>query len=182
MDGIIIRNTVSGLSPNPFTRSSSNRDIKGKAVAIETDQPTTKPHEVVSHGGRVSNDTDDKKQKRVIAKRQIANGQYSQKYRLNQQQYMHHLKIQAKALCADVDIKGPRLKYMDRQKSLLQVENGSLKQKISGYTGELSFKKGDDTQHDELKNEKDSSKQLYGYQQQQVQFNNQNMNYPCGST
>lgn len=36
----------------------------------------------------------------------------------------------------------PRIKYTDRQNTLLRAENNSMKQKLSNFSGELMFKEG----------------------------------------
>lgn len=43
---------------------------------------------------------------------------------------------------AEVAIMSPRIKYADCQNSLLRAENGSMKQKLSAFSGELTFKEG----------------------------------------
>lgn len=43
---------------------------------------------------------------------------------------------------AEVAITSPRIKYADCQNSLLRAENGSMKQKLSAFSGELTFKEG----------------------------------------
>ncbi|KAL5787044.1 hypothetical protein ACOSP7_003993 [Xanthoceras sorbifolium] len=140
MEGMMNRNTVPGLPPNPFMRSLSD---KGKAIAIETDQPTINPNK-------------DNKQKRVMASRQ-----YSRKYRLKQEQYIQHLENKVKALEVEVSIMSTRLKYMTRKNSLERLENVSLKQKLSALTA----------QQVELNKENDGLKQLYGQQQQHRYMN-----------
>ncbi|KAL5857224.1 hypothetical protein ACOSQ3_004682 [Xanthoceras sorbifolium] len=153
MEGMMNRNTVPGLPPNPFIRSLCD---KGKAIAIEPDQSTINPNK-------------DKKQKRVMVSRQ-----YSQKYRLKQQQYIQHLENKVKALKVEVSILSARLKYMTRKNSLKRLENVSLKQKLSALTGEYNVKQA---QQVELNKENDGLKQLYRHHQQ-----HHYMNYPYWST
>ncbi|KAL5856598.1 hypothetical protein ACOSQ3_004056 [Xanthoceras sorbifolium] len=140
MEGMMNRNTVPGLPPNPFMRSLSD---KGKAIAIETGQPTINPNK-------------DNKQKRVMTSRQ-----YSRKYRLKQEQYIQHLENKVKTLEVEVSIMSTRLKYMTRKNSLERLENVSLKQKLSALTA----------QQVELNKENDGLKQLYGQQQQHRYMN-----------
>ncbi|KDP45768.1 hypothetical protein JCGZ_17375 [Jatropha curcas] len=105
-----------------------------------------------------SGNTDPKKLRRVMASRQ-----YSQKYRLKQLHYILQLETEVKALQAEVAIASPRMKYIDRQNSLLRAENSSMKQRISIFSSELMFK---EAQYEELKNERDKMKQFYSVNQQ----------------
>ncbi|KAF3454885.1 hypothetical protein FNV43_RR05333 [Rhamnella rubrinervis] len=103
---------------------------------------------------------DPKKHKRVVASRQ-----YSQKYRFKQLQYIGQLETEVKALQAQVAIASPRIKYGDRQNSLLRAENSSMKQKLSAFSGELLFKQA---QYEELKKERDALKLFSEAYQKQV--------------
>ncbi|KAL5856579.1 hypothetical protein ACOSQ3_004037 [Xanthoceras sorbifolium] len=155
MEGMMNRNTVPGLPPHPFMRSLCD---KGKAIAIETDQPTINPNK-------------DNKQKRWI--KVMASRQYSRNYRLKQEQYIQHLENKVKVLEVEISILSTRLKYMTRKNSLERLENVLLKQKLSALTGEYNFKQA---QQVELNKENDGLKQLYGQQQQ-----HRYMNYPYWS-
>ncbi|KAG7035354.1 Basic leucine zipper 34, partial [Cucurbita argyrosperma subsp. argyrosperma] len=73
-------------------------------------------------------------------RRVMQSRQYSQKYRLKQLHYITQLESELKALQAEVTITSPRIKFMDRQNSLLRAENYSIKEKLSSYAGELLFK------------------------------------------
>ncbi|KAL5854240.1 hypothetical protein ACOSQ4_004042 [Xanthoceras sorbifolium] len=137
------------MNPNPN---------KGKAIAIETDQPTINPNK-------------DNKQKRRI--KVMASRQYSRNYRLKQEQYIQHLENKVKVLEVEISILSTRLKYMTRKNSLERLENVLLKQKLSALTGEYNFKQA---QQVELNKENDGLKQLYGQQQQ-----HRYMNYPYWS-
>ncbi|KAG6570646.1 Basic leucine zipper 61, partial [Cucurbita argyrosperma subsp. sororia] len=97
--------------------------------------------------------TEAKRLKRVIQSRQ-----YSQKYRLKQLHHITELESELKALQAEVTITSPRIKFMDRQNSLLRAENYSIKEKLTAYTGELLFK---EAQYEELKRERNMLKEIY---------------------
>ncbi|CAK9314582.1 unnamed protein product [Citrullus colocynthis] len=91
-------------------------------------------------------------------RRVMQSRQYSQKYRLKQLHYITQLESELKALQAEVTITTPRIKFMDRQNSLLRAENYSIKEKLSAYTGELLFK---EAQYEELKRERNMLKEIY---------------------
>ncbi|XP_022148328.1 uncharacterized protein LOC111017008 [Momordica charantia] len=91
-------------------------------------------------------------------RRVMQSRQYSQKYRLKQLHYISQLESELKALQAEVTITSPRIKFMDRQNSLLRAENYSIKEKLSTYTGELLFK---EAQYEELKRERNMLKEIY---------------------
>ncbi|KAJ9168321.1 hypothetical protein P3X46_019863 [Hevea brasiliensis] len=95
----------------------------------------------------------------------LASRQYSQKYRVKQLNYILQLETKVKALQAEVAIASPRIKYVDHQNSLLRIENGSMKQKLSTFFSDLMFKKA---QYEELKKERDILKQFYLVNQQQL--------------
>ncbi|KAG7010496.1 Basic leucine zipper 34, partial [Cucurbita argyrosperma subsp. argyrosperma] len=88
----------------------------------------------------------------------IQSRQYSQKYRLKQLHHITELESELKALQAEVTITSPRIKFMDRQNSLLRAENYSIKEKLTAYTGELLFK---EAQYEELKRERNMLKEIY---------------------
>ncbi|KAG2673052.1 hypothetical protein I3760_13G071100 [Carya illinoinensis] len=84
---------------------------------------------------------------------------------MKQLQYIMELEMEVKALQAEVAINGPRIKYTDRQNTLLRVENNSMKQKLSNFSTELMFK---EAEFEELTNERDMLKQLFeSYQKHQ---------------
>ncbi|KAJ4725533.1 putative Basic-leucine zipper transcription factor family protein [Melia azedarach] len=145
---------VHGLPPIP-SRSSSNRR-NGRASKAPGGSETEKTTE-----NQVDHEQEAKKLKRILASRQ-----YSQKYRLKQLHYILHLETEVNALQAEVAISSPRIKYVNRQNSLLRAENGSMKQKVSAFTGELTFK---EAQYEELKRERQILKHLYTLCQQQEQ-------------
>ncbi|KAG6605403.1 Basic leucine zipper 61, partial [Cucurbita argyrosperma subsp. sororia] len=91
-------------------------------------------------------------------RRVMQSRQYSQKYRLKQLHYITQLESELKALQAEVTITSPRIKFMDRQNSLLRAENYSIKEKLSSYAGELLFK---EAQYEELKRERNMLKEMY---------------------
>ncbi|XP_040992018.1 basic leucine zipper 61-like [Juglans microcarpa x Juglans regia] len=167
-------NSSYGTKAAPFSHGSCSYD---KRVApVGADQPKNKMQHVPplppihppaapatasqSLRDRDAKITDPKKLKRVLASRQ-----YSQKYRLKQLQYMMELETEVKALQAEVAINGPRIRYADRQNTLLRVENNSMKQKLSNFSTELMFK---EAEFEELANERDMLKQLFeSYQKHQ---------------
>ncbi|KAK1548119.1 hypothetical protein Q3G72_029263 [Acer saccharum] len=170
MEGTGSKNIGHELPPNPFT-SLSNKN-RGIAPACEVCL-TTDFERAVALGGQDLENANDKKLKRALASKK-----YSHKYKLQQHKYVEQLETKAKALQTEIAIKVPRIKYVECHRSLLQVENGTLKQKFNMCSGEKSFK---EAQYAELKKEKDGLKQLYAYQQQ-MRLNLHNMNFPFGSS
>ncbi|GAY37812.1 hypothetical protein WN944_028279 [Citrus x changshan-huyou] len=146
--------------PSSFSRKNTGDDAGKEAKA--TAEPETEDRELEA-----------KKLRRVLASRQ-----YSQKYRLKQLHYIMQLETEVKALQAEVAIMSPRIKYADCQNSLLRAENGSMKQKLSAFSGELTFK---EAQYEELKRERQILKQLcimYNQQQEQPKLvNNLNQRF-----
>ncbi|GMI94295.1 hypothetical protein HRI_003098800 [Hibiscus trionum] len=114
------------------------------------------PNVSLSHceGQRVGSEMgmDPKKLKRVAASRE-----YSQRYRLKQQQYIAHLESGVRALQAQVAITYPKIKYVDTQNSLLRAENCSMKEKLSALSAELMMK---EAEYHELRKEKEVLKQF----------------------
>ncbi|XP_015573027.1 basic leucine zipper 34-like [Ricinus communis] len=112
-----------------------------------------------SQGRPLDSNMAQKKLRRLMASRE-----YSQKYRMKQLHYILQLETEVKALQAEVSIISPRIKYVDRQNSLLRVENGSIKHRLSTFSSDLMIK---EAQYGELKKERDILKQFYVVNQQQ---------------
>ncbi|KAF2290297.1 hypothetical protein P3X46_028093 [Hevea brasiliensis] len=153
---------MEGLTKKILSRSHStlaSDDNQSSNKEVLSDEPTIRNQLQAPHGRVQDPNMDPKKLKRVLASRQ-----YSQKYRLKQLHYILQLETEVKALQAEVAITSPRIKYVDHQNSLLRIENGSMKQKLSAFSSDLMFK---EAQYEELKKERDLLKQFYVVNQQQ---------------
>ncbi|EEF46023.1 hypothetical protein RCOM_1401660 [Ricinus communis] len=112
-----------------------------------------------SQGRPLDSNMAQKKLRRLMASRE-----YSQKYRMKQLHYILQLETEVKALQAEVSIISPRIKYVDRQNSLLRVENGSIKHRLSTFSSDLMIK---EAEIEENKAEVNRLRQLHLAQQQQ---------------
>ncbi|KAK0586695.1 hypothetical protein LWI29_010887 [Acer saccharum] len=156
MEGTGGKKTISGLPPKPFL-TTSNTTFRGNAPTGVTD-PTIALQQVVVHGNQDPIDIDDKKLRRALA-----SVQHSRTYRLKQREYVAQLVKEVKAFKAENEIMALRMKYVDDHNTLLRTEKRSLEQKLSACMGEKNIK---EAKYEELKQEKDELKQLYGYLQQ----------------
>lgn len=102
---------------------------------------------------------DPKRVKRILANRQSA-----QRSRVRKLQYISELERSVNALQTEVSTLSPQVAYLDHQRVLLNVDNGSLKQRIAALAQDKLFK---DAHCEALKKEVQRLRQLYQEQQQQ---------------
>uniref|UniRef100_A0A9I9E1A9 Ubiquitin-like domain-containing protein n=1 Tax=Cucumis melo TaxID=3656 RepID=A0A9I9E1A9_CUCME len=176
--------------------------LKLDAIEIHADSKIHRRTQVSSnqsHGRKLQNENESRQRnskdgggaatittvlfRKTNKQRVMQSRQYSQKYRLKQLHYITQLESELKALQAEVTITSPRIKFMDRQNSLLRAENYSIKEKLSAYTGELLFK---EAQYEELKRERNMLKEIYeAYQVKLMETlkscNNNNISAASGS-
>ncbi|XVF20344.1 hypothetical protein REPUB_Repub11eG0190100 [Reevesia pubescens] len=137
----------------PLLMSPSNESGNTyERVPAPVNQPITENQVLRGQGQRVCGNMDPKMLKRVAASRK-----YSQRHQLKQHKHVADLEAEVKALQAEVEINFPRVRYADSQNALLQVENGSMKQKLYVLIEEIMLK---EVEYHELNKKKNALKKM----------------------
>ncbi|XP_042519984.1 basic leucine zipper 61-like [Macadamia integrifolia] len=156
--------TVSSSNPStPSDHNSINEDkkptpsdqhLKNESAEVQSscnaDDP---PHPTSANGDTI---VDPRRVKRILANRQSA-----QRSRVRKLQYISELERSVTSLQTEVSTLSPRVAFLDHQRLVLNVDNGTLKQRIAALAQDKIFK---DAHQDALRKEIERLRQVYHQQ------------------
>ncbi|XP_024530486.1 basic leucine zipper 34 isoform X1 [Selaginella moellendorffii] len=130
------------------------------ATTVGAKQPTASSH--------IDPNMDPKRAKRILANRQSA-----QRSRVRKLQYIAELERSVTALQAEVSALTPQVAFLDHQRILLNVDNNSIKQRITSLIQDKCFK---DAQNEALTRELQRLRQMVLQQQDELRSQLQQFN------
>lgn len=136
---------------NQSSQSDDNdsNSEEGKLQEVKTEKVEAPPLSAAAEASIV----DPKRVKRILANRQSA-----QRSRVRKMQYISELEKNVTYLQTEVWALSPRVAFLDQQRSILTVDNGALRQRITALTQDKIFK---DAHQEALKKEIERLSQVY---------------------